>query len=183
MKRIIKHVSKLRKLNDVLYSPVTLLIILGCMFAFFAFKTTSYDKANKDLLTNTNSIILDLKKVLCEGIPDEECQLAKAVLDLKADNAKQTAYISCILTVLGQNQIVLPEDKQNCQQMVEGVFPDPLIQPNADNQSQQSAGQPANNNQGGGQTTPPPAPDNRGLLERTVDGITQPVDDLLGMPF
>lgn len=55
-------------------------------------------------IARDNSVITkdnteDLKKLLCEGIPDDQCNLTQAVMDLKEDNNRKLDIIICMLKV------------------------------------------------------------------------------------
>lgn len=95
------------KLNRFFSRPIGMLVAIGLMilvvFVYFAWQDVGYKRDNKILLENAkaaaeNSLLAsnDLKKVLCEGIPDEDCKLAQAVAALEKSDQNQT-LIMCRL--------------------------------------------------------------------------------------
>lgn len=97
--------------------------ILLAGMAFFAYQNAGFQRDNGIILHNTQQTVDNLKKLLCEeGMPPEQCAIVNAVEDLKADNARQTLIIQCLLVVHGETQFVTDEAAQACQVIQDQAF-------------------------------------------------------------
>lgn len=164
--------------NRFLNQPVTIVIVLILLFIYFAIGNSKFDQQNRDILNDTHHTV-DQTKAIAEDTKDIIKNLESAVTDLKADNARQTLIIQCLLVVHGESQFVTDDAAQACAKIEEDAqFLNPLpTQPNNTNSgtpnSNSSQSQPGDNknNGGGNQDNSPGLVDRilnlvRGLLRR-----------------
>lgn len=82
-----------------------------------------FQSENQTLLSNTNTTVSQLKKVLCEDIPDEQCNLSQAVAKIKADHDQQDKFIACLLALHGEHTMVVEEVVMECKAISEDSAP------------------------------------------------------------
>lgn len=120
-----KHDMKVRihRLNQALNKPISIILVLLLLFAFFAAQNAQFQKDNRTIIEqtqisaeNTNTIVGQLKKVLCEDIPASQCNLSKAVAELKEDNRVKNNIIICMLQVPQPQRVPVEE---NCRKQAE----------------------------------------------------------------
>lgn len=97
--------------NQFLNRPITVIIVLLILFGYFAYGNAQFQKDNRTIINQTNKsaanseiIVNQLKKVLCENIPQKDCNLSQAVAQLKMNNDEQTILL-CKLFLSGNAQL------------------------------------------------------------------------------
>jgi|SRR5688572_29450791 len=116
------------KVNQYLSKPISMLgvliLIILAMFIYFAIDNQKLLKDTKTSADNSSVAISQLKKLLCEDIPDEECNLIQAVADLKKDHDKSTeeiiSRVDCLLIAFNLDQYDDVTNK-NCKQVASGT--------------------------------------------------------------
>lgn len=132
---------RIHRFNVFLDTPMAVLIALVLLFGYFAVGNIRFERENqhilqstKDTLDNTSTIIKNLQQ---------------AVNDLKADNQRQTRYISCLLALQGRGDLVAPDVQNQCEKMSSNVGINDVTKTPAPQASQTPAAQtPTNQNQG-----------------------------------
>lgn len=104
--------------------------LIAVAIVFFGLTNLYFLKDNKRITegiqgttNNTETIIKDLKRVLCEDIPDEECNLAQAVQELKVFGTEQT-FITCKLILGGAVELdteAVAEIERICNERIQTV--------------------------------------------------------------
>ena len=100
---------------------IGILIFFGASILQFQSDSQSLQSGNQKLLENTSTTVSQLKRVLCEEIPQEQCNLSQAVAEIKEDNKTLKRYISCLLAAHGQEEQIDPNVETQCEKMSANV--------------------------------------------------------------
>lgn len=111
MKEDKKHF--VRKVNQFLNRPLVALLAFMLLFGFYAYGNAQNQKDNRILLENT--------KVIIERLEKQNKALRAGVEELKADNARQTRFIGCLLAIHGEGTLVSDGVREQCEKMSNGV--------------------------------------------------------------
>lgn len=153
------------RLGDVNYFLRRNLVwMLLVILVFFTWKAASIAQDTRAVVDRTQVIAQDVKKILCENTPLEECDLEQAVKDLKKDNERQTNMISCLLVIIGESEFITPEAEARCQEGIDSPSTQPTPKPQNKAPSENkndNTNKPSPSGNGGGGTS---EPDNEGVI-------------------
>lgn len=93
--------------NRFVSRTITVVAVLLLLFVYFALGNAKFQKDNRFILNDTAKAVHNTEVIIMD--------LQEAVDNLKADNARQTLIIQCLLVVHGETQFVSSEAAQACQ--------------------------------------------------------------------
>jgi hypothetical protein len=98
-------------INQLLNKPVSVIVVLLLLFAYFAYGNAQFQRDNRTLIQNTSQTSKNTNTIIKN--------LEKAVSSLKSDNERQTRYIKCLLAINGR--IVDDAVDAQCQKMADNI--------------------------------------------------------------
>lgn len=178
------------KVNQFFSKPIGMLLALAVLliiiFVFFAIQVTKAQHQNNDILNDTHKITLDVKKVLCEDVKPEDCNLSQAVNDILADHNRQDArnecYVKLIIQSIKNTKPVTDVDFQNCLLVTDdketinqpqSTSTSPPSQSPQKSISPQNQNNQNNNQQGNGNNN------QNGAVENFIDGFNNFVNNIV----
>lgn len=123
--------------NVFLSRPLVIVAILIVLFSYFAYGNVKFERENQQIIKNTNQAVDNGNAIL-------KAQ-AQQLQDIKSENEQLKRYVSCLLAIHGQGNLVDNNVQAQCEKMSQAVtFPDVTKQPStpvpAANTSQTSSG-------------------------------------------
>lgn len=163
--------------------------LLATAIVFFGLYNVGFSKENRELIKNTRSAAQsseqaakDAKRAAEDTKRILEAQ-AQAVTDLKADNAKQTDLIICILAIHGESTAISEADEEHCRVIVNEAQHNPAYNPPQNTpQASPSAQADPKDTPVPKPEIPPEPPEAPGVLDRVNDrlnGLLSPVVRLI----
>ena len=196
---VLSHSYRISRVRVWLNRNFVLLLLISV--AFFAYQNAGFQKDNKQLLENDAQVSRDIKKVLCEGIPEEDCQISKAVRDLK-ENDRIGLIITCKLffassatdNLTASEESVIEEkckeqvqkqqeelQKQSGQEVSSDDQSHPQEQPAFLDEGSQDSPAPGNQDDRGQEVAEPPEPTGiAGIVDDVSDTVRAIVNSIFG---
>lgn len=165
----------LAKATNILNRNTGFLILVAIII--FGFATIGFQKDNQHLLEGTSTTI-EQTKATTENTERIIQNLEVAVKDLKADNARQTLIIQCLLVVHGETQFVSDEAAEACQ-VIQNQAASGTVSPMPENSPDKSNNNGNNNSNGNGEPPANPPGQEPGFFEGIINNVRSIVSDVL----